>query len=178
MRGLDTEDMTVFELTPAGGEHPVIGRVGAIAQRLWRCGVASTHAAQLDELISRGDRMTAAKLCEARARQLENVRRRVAIAAQIETCVEAAATDLRGSRPRTSVWLADLRQAEVLAAAPELLDLACALRSPDRVAPRGVAMAMLLIRDGESPLYVAGGQGDIAQAANAARDALSAPTSG
>jgi hypothetical protein len=177
MPALETVHMTVFELTPVRGEHPVVGRVSATVHRLWRCGVASTHAGQLDELICRGDLMSAPELCEARARQLVKLRRRVAIAAQIETCVEAAATDLGVSRRRTSVWLADLRETEVRAAAAELLELACALRSRHRVEPRGVAMAMLLIRDGESPLYVAGGS-DIAQAANAARAALSAPSSG
>lgn len=167
--------MTGFDLvSPAHHEHRVIGLIGRTIQTLWRWGLASSRARQLDELISREDRASTPELCEVRARQLVRGRRRVAIAAQIETCVEMAAIEAGGSRRHTSVWLVDLPAAEVRAAATELLDLATALRSAEPAEPRGVAMAMLLVRDGESPLYVADGPGEIAKAANAARMALSA----
>ena len=167
--------MTVFDLaTPARGEHRLIGRVGRTGRMLWRSSVARSRAAELDGLIANGDRISAPELCEARARQLVKHRRRAAVAAQIEACVEAALTDVRGPRRRTSVWLVDLRDAEVRAAAAELLDLAQALQASGRVEPRGVAMAMLLAHDGESPLYVAYDRDEVAKAANAARTALSA----
>ena len=170
--------MTVFDMaTPARGEHRLIGRVGRTVRMLWRWSVARSRAGELDELIANGDRVAAPELCEARGRQLVKVHRRAAVAAQIETCVEAAAADPRGSWRRTSAWHVDLRDREVRAAAAELLDLAQALRAAQRVEPRGVAMATLLVRDGESSLYVAHGPDDVAKAANAARTALLARSS-
>lgn len=167
--------MTVFDLpTPARGGHRVIGRVGPTLQTLWCWAEARSRARELDELIATGDGVAASELRAARCRQLVTVRRRAALAAQIEECVEAAVTDVRGLRQRTSVWLVDLREPEVRAAAAELLDLAHALRASGRVEPRGVAMATLLVRDGESPLYMAHGPDDVAKAASAARAALSA----
>jgi hypothetical protein len=170
--------MTVFDLaTPAHGEHHLVGRVRRTVRMLWRWSVARSRAGELDALIAHGDRVAAPELCEARGRQLVNVHRRAAVAAQIETCVEAATTDPRGSWRRTSAWHVDLRDHAVSAAAAELLDLAHALRVAQRVEPRGVAMATLLVRDGQSSLYVARGADDVAKAANAARVALSARSS-
>jgi hypothetical protein len=169
--------MTVFDLaTPARGEHHLIGRVRWTVRMLWRWSVARSRAGELDALIAHGDRVAAPELCEARGRQLVKVHRRAAVAAQIETCVEAA-TDPRGSWRRTSAWHVDLRDRAVSAAAAELLDLAHALRAAQRVEPRGVAMATLLVRDGQSSLYVARDTDDVAKAANAARAALSARSS-
>jgi hypothetical protein len=124
--------MTVFDLaSPARDEHRMTGRVGPAVQRLWRWGAARSHAAELDGLIADGDRLSAPELREVRARQLVKLRRRAAVAAQIEACVEAASTDIRGARRRTSVWLVDLRDAEVRAAAADLLEHSQALRSSD-----------------------------------------------
>jgi hypothetical protein len=167
--------MTVFDLaTPARGGHHVIGRVGPTLQTLWRSCAARARAHELDELIADEDRPAASELRAARGRQLVTVRQRAALAAQIEECVAAAVSDIRGQQRRTSVWLVDVRDTEVRAAAAELLDLAYALRASGRVEPRGVAMATRLVRDGESPLYVAHGPDDVAKAASAARAALSA----
>ena len=152
----------------------VLGRVGDTMRRLWTWGVAISRPSQLDALIATGREATAPGLCEVRARQLVKVGRRVAIAGQIEACVEMAETVRRSSRRPASVWLVDLRMAEVRATAAALIALADALRSAEPAAPRGVAMAMLLLRDGDSPLYVAYGPADIANAANAARIALRA----
>jgi hypothetical protein len=117
----------------------------------------------------------APELSEVRARQLVKVGRRLAIAGQIETCVETAAVDSHRRLRAASVWQVDLRSAEVQAASTELLELARILRSGKRVNARGVAMAMRLVRDGESPLYVARGADDIARAASAATAALALP---
>lgn len=150
----------------------MIGRGGHTMRRLWSWGVASSRTGWLDALIANGSEAAAPELCEVRARQLVKIGRRVAIAGQIEACVETAETVLRSSRRPASVWLVDLRAAEVRAAAVELVGLAGALRSAEPAEARGAAMAMLLVRDGESPLYVASGPDDIANAANAARIAL------
>ena len=150
----------------------VLGRVGDTMRRLWIWGVATSRPSQLDALIATGREATASELCEVRARQIVKVGRRVAIAGQIEACVEMAGTVLHCSRRPVSVWAVDLRAAQVRAAAAELLDLAGTLRSAEPAEPRGVAMAMLLVRDGESPLYVAHGPDDIVKALNAARAAL------
>jgi hypothetical protein len=159
---------------PSSRRRPVLGRVGLTMRRLWRTGVASSRAGWLDALIANGREATAPELCEVRAGQLVKVGRRVVLASQIEACVEMAETDLRRSRRPPSVWLVDLRAAEVRAAAGELVDLAGTLRSAEPAEPRGVAMAILLVRDGESPLYVAHGPDDIVKAVNAARTALRA----
>ena len=159
---------------PSSRRRPVIGRVGHNMRRLWRWGVARSRAGCLDALIANGREATAPELCEARARQLVKVGRRAALAGQIEACVEMAETDLRRSQRPASVWLVDLRAAEVRAATAALVALAGTLRSAEPVQPRGVAMAMLLVRDGESPLYVAHGPDDIVNAVNAARVALRA----
>jgi hypothetical protein len=60
----------------------------------------------------------------------------------------------------------------VRAAASELRALARALRSADAPGARGVAMAVLLVRHGQSPLYVGYGPNDVALAAKATRVAL------
>jgi hypothetical protein len=159
---------------PSCRRRPVIGRVGHPVRRLWSWGVASSRTGWLDALIANGMEATAPELCEARARQLVKVGRRVALAGQIEACVEMAQTNLRRSQRPASVWLVDLRAAEVRAAAAALIALAGTLRSAEPAEARGVAMAMLLVRDGESPLYVAHGPDDIVKAVNAARVALGA----
>jgi hypothetical protein len=164
----------MWSSVPSSRRRPVLGRVGLTMRRLWRWGIASSRASWLDALIANGREATAPELCEVRARQLVKVGRRVALTGQIEACVEVAETDLCRSRRPASVWLVDLRAAEVRAAAAELVDLAGTLRSAEPAEPRGVAMVMLLVRDGESPLYVAHGPDDIVNAVNAARVALRA----
>lgn len=54
-------------------------------------------------------------------------------------------------QPRREI--VSVRRSEVLAAQDEILELAAALRSAGPVAPRGVAIANLLLTDGTGPLY-------------------------
>jgi hypothetical protein len=128
---------------------------------------------ELDGLIADGAEWSSCRLCEARARQLVKAGRRAAVAAEIEACVELAGAGLLSDPSQISGWLVDLRVAQVGAAGRDLLELARALRSAERPKARGVAMAMLLVRHGQSPLYVGDGPNDIALAANAAQMALS-----
>jgi hypothetical protein len=129
--------------------------------------LAVSRRDELDELIADGRPASASRLLEERSRQLVKASRRVALAAQIEALVElAGAAPVSGTR-RMPVWLVDLRVAEVRGAGPELRDLARALRSADALSARGVAMAMLLVRHGESPLYVDYGPGELVRAVQA-----------
>lgn len=139
-----------------------------------RC-VALLRRAELDGLIADGTEWRSRRLCEARGRQLVQARRRAAVATEIETCIEMARSGALSGSSQMPVLLVDLRVAEVCAADHALMALARALRSAERPEARGVAMAMLLVRHGQSPLFVAHGPNDVASAANAAQRALTGP---
>lgn len=145
-------------------------RHGFVMRALTLC-----RASQLDALIASGDEASAPELCGFRARQLLKPGCREAIAAQIEACVEMAGSVSRTSGRPTSVWLADLRAAEVHAVEAELLDLARQLRSSEPAQARGVAMAVRLVCDAESPLYGFRVPSDVPGAVHAARSALRGP---
>ena len=134
--------------------------------------LAISRREELDGLIADGIAPSSCRLCEVRSRQLVKRGRRAAIAAEIEERVEQAAAGSFGGFVQPSILLVDLRLAEVRAAASELRALARALRSADPPRARGIAMALLLVRHGQSPLYVGYGTNDVFLAANAARVAL------
>ena len=60
---------------------------------------------------------------------------------------------------------APLRRREVTLSRPALLDVAARLRDPAPLAARGVARALLLLTDCESPLYAAAPIGALSDAA-------------
>jgi hypothetical protein len=62
--------------------------------------------------------------------------------------------------------------AEVLAAADELDELATRLRGPGLLASRGLARVNLLLSDGRSPLYVRGATGELRATVSLALEAL------
>jgi hypothetical protein len=65
-----------------------------------------------------------------------------------------------------------LRRREVVAALALLKDLADRREAPEPVDGRGVAQVLMILRDGESPLFKPGRAGRLAEAFEAALDAL------
>src|SRR6185312_1669721 len=75
---------------------------------------------------------------------------------------------LAQSREPRRLGAVPVRRHEVMAAADPLRRLIAALRGPDQVAPRGVAIARSLIHDGTTPVYARAPRGAVARAVNEA----------
>jgi len=134
--------------------------------------VAASRHVEVDGLLADGTDGNSCRFCQARARQLVKASRRAALAAELETLIELAGEESQRGRSQTPLSIMDLRVAAVRTARRELLELAHALRSAERPEARGVALAMLLVRHGQSPLYVDYGPDDVALAAKVAMTAL------
>lgn len=112
---------------------------------------------------------------QARARLLVGRHFRYALAAEIEGLLAHAAAATAAQRRPASVWTVDLRVHEVRDAASTLRLLANELQAPGTPRAQGVALALLLMRDGRSPLYSSRATGDLQLAAELAARALTAP---
>ena len=147
-------------------------RAGAIApRRLMSWGLATARREELDGLIACGFGPTASQVCQARARQLVKKSRRSALASEIDALINVVDEPAVGG-PTNPLWLVSLRVEEVRGARTRLCTLALLLRSIEHPTARGVALAMLLVRDGRSPLFVRYGPADLERAAEATIAAL------
>jgi hypothetical protein len=150
----------------------VRSRAGSIGpRRVLNWGLATARRQMLDELIAGGVDPGSSPACQERARQLMKKSRRAALAAEIDAIVNVVG-ESRSGDPPSPLWLASLRVEEVRAARTQLSAVALLLRSIEQPAARGVALAMLLVRDGRSPLFVRYGPADVKQAADATTSAL------
>lgn len=136
------------------------------ARRL-RVAVAWKRAALDRELAAGVDPADTAELA-VRGAQLESPRVRAGFAAALRNVIDAAEEPVR---PISSA--APLNRREIRTARPALVDFAAALRRPEPVRARGVAVAATLLRDADSPLFApaqAGVLWDLARAGTRALD--------
>jgi hypothetical protein len=143
---------------------------------------AHVHGEQLDRMIAEGSELQASALdaawrrrCEARERVLVRRHLRHALAAELEDLLALAAGETLANRPLRTAWTVDLDVAEILEASESLRLLVARLKAPGRPRAQGVAQALMLLRDGRSPLYAAHGAGDLKRAAELAARALELP---
>jgi hypothetical protein len=160
-----------------GGEHRNSYLRGAIS---WFA--ARAHGEQLDQMIAEGSELQATALdaawrrrCEARERVLVRRHLRHALAAELEDLLALAAGETLANRPLRTAWTVDLDTAEILEASESLRLLVARLKAPARPRAQGVAQALMLLRDGRSPLYDAHAAGDLKRAAESAARALESP---
>jgi hypothetical protein len=127
--------------------------------------LARVHAASLDRQLAAGADPESAPLLAARATRLTSLRFRRGLAACLRRVVA-------GTRPPASV---PLHPARIGRAAPELSELANCLLTPGPVPARGVALATVLLSEGNGPLYRSAGRDDLRDAARFAARALNGP---
>jgi hypothetical protein len=152
-----------------------------LARALSGC-AARLCGAELDAMLAEGAEPDALadpvshRRCQARARLLVRRSFRVTLAAQIEGVLALAADSTAIAAPST-VWAVDIQLEELCEASPSLRLIGAALRqsTPPRV--QGVALALLLLRDGRSPLYGGCAPGELKLAAQATALALASPVS-
>jgi hypothetical protein len=144
------------------------------AARLWWCRVAVfLFRGRLDAELASGADPASDRVLTLRARQLLTARHRRRIGVSVQRLVD----DLDSSDPGSYLSSAVPFQLEQVAEArATLLSLAGALRDVDPVNPLGVAMALRLITDPESPLYVPAATGALELRAHAALRSLLAET--
>jgi hypothetical protein len=135
--------------------HP--GAVARLEARL-RAGI-------LDQAIAAGADLASSPAMAHRAAVLTSPRVRARLVDGIEKLV--AGTE----RPARQLRLMPARPA-VRSRRDLLLELAEILRGPSPVYARGVALLLVLLRDGTGPAYVAGGEAELGRHLRAARAAL------
>jgi hypothetical protein len=126
--------------------------------------LALLRAGDLDRQLAAGADPESAPLLAARAMRLTSPRFRRSLASGLRRI-------LTGKRPAASV---PLHPARIGRAAPELSELASCLLAPGPVPVRGVALAAVLLSEGNGPLYRAAGRDDLRDAARSATRALEA----
>jgi hypothetical protein len=127
---------------------------------LWR-------RASLDRELADGADLGARPELAFRAEQLRSPRVRAGYAAVLRSVLDAAAEP---AVPLSAA--APLNRREIRAARPTLLALTTALGRPEPVRPRGVAMAVTLLRETDSPLFAPCEPGALLEAAREASHAL------
>jgi hypothetical protein len=106
---------------------------------------------KLDRMLADGHPPEESSALALRARELTSKRSRDELAGSVLDAVEAAEHPVRGPfRPNLAVDIS-----AVLAVKSDLVKIAERLRDNAPVNPRGVAIVSCLLRDGESPLYLA-----------------------
>lgn len=125
----------------------------------------------LDAQLARGVAPEAGAALALRAHDLGEPRMRHVLARGVQRVLDEARSPERPSRARIPV-----RNAEVLAAADELGELAERLRSPGLLGARGFASVHLLLTDGRSPLYLRGTTGELRVTVSHAFEALEPTT--
>lgn len=125
----------------------------------------------LDAQLARGVAPEAGAALALRAHDLGEPRVRLALARGVQRVLDEARSPQRPSRSRVPVC-----NAEVMAAADELDELAKRLRSPGLLASRGIAIVRLLLTDCRSPLYLRSASGELRVAVSRAFEALEPTT--
>ena len=121
----------------------------------------------LDAELARGVAPEARAALALRAHNLGEPRMRNRLAGGVQRVLDEARSARKPNRFRVPV-----RNAEVLAAADELDELATRLRGPGLLASHGLARVNLLLSDGRSPLYFRGTTGDLRATVSRALEAL------
>lgn len=143
---------------------------------------AHMRARELDELLAAGTQLSVPgtdlatrRLCEARARLLVRRSFRFALAQEIDDIIRLAASPQAADPSPPTVWTADIQLEEVRDSAEALRLVVGALRTHGPPEVQGIALALLLLRDGHSPLNDRWAHGDLRLAAEAAARALATP---
>jgi hypothetical protein len=123
--------------------------------------------AHLDRELAAGANPAAEPRRAYRAQQLTEMRTRRRVASGIERVVNQAQRSWRGASSGVP-----LQRRAVIGARPALLTLARALVTAGTVRARGVALGLLLLTDGSSPLYFAADAQALTDAGLAAVTAL------
>jgi hypothetical protein len=132
---------------------------------------ARCRAHFLDGQLARGVPPEAGAALALRAHDLGEPRMRLTLARGVQRVLDEARSPRRPSRSRVPV-----SNAEVMAAARELDELAKRLRSPGLLASRGIASVHLLLTDCRSPLYLRGVTGGLRVTVSGALEALEPTT--
>ncbi len=103
---------------------------------------------RLDRRIAAGEDVYADADLGRRAAQLTEPDTRHRIAVTIDRVIDEAAT-----RPAPFSSKVPLARAAIVTCAPRLCEIAGLLDGDQEVAPRGVAQAAMLVREGDSPLF-------------------------
>ena len=122
---------------------------------------------RLDAELARGVAPEAGAALALRAHALGEPSARNLLARGVQRVLDDAGYPRKASRCRVPV-----RNAEVLAVADELDELATRLRGPGLLASRGLARVNLLLSDGRSPLYLRGATGELRATVSRALEAL------
>jgi len=101
---------------------------------------------------------------------------RLTLAAQIEDVLLLAAEPIAGAAP-SALWAVDVQLEQLREAGTSLRQIVAGLRQSSPPRAQGVALALLLLRDGRSPLYAGRAPGELKLAAQATALALAAPVS-
>jgi hypothetical protein len=152
-------------------EHPsspwVIRRSGVRRRPARSALFAWWHALELDRQLAAGADPRSSAVLAMRARRITAARSRRRISGGLAGALSRA----QGGHPGfTAAVRSDAR--EVLTARTVLTALAARLRAPEPVAPQGVAMLLMLLTDGTSPLYRPGAPGALGSRLRAAAVAL------
>ena len=131
-----------------GGCSSVAGHI-----RLRDRAIARLRAQQLDRALAGGERSDKTEALALRATRLTAGPFRRSIAKSYRHILRQAREDPKPSRAR----IVPSRD-RVIAARHELTEVARALTQPGPVAARGVAQALLLLRDGTGPMYNRGSE--------------------
>jgi hypothetical protein len=126
---------------------------------------ARLRAGALDQAIAAGADPASSPAMARRAASLTSRRTRSRLAGALEELVAAA----EGRRALLRVRPA---RAALAGQRKLLLELAATLRGPAPVYARGVALLLVLVRDGTGPAYVPGGGEELARHLRAARAAF------
>lgn len=114
--------------------------------------------------------------CEARSRLLVRRSFRCTLAAQIAGILALLADSTAVGAPST-VSAVDIQLDELREASPSLRLIVAGLQGSTAPRAQGVALALLLVRDGRSPLYASRAPGELKLAAQATALALASPVS-
>jgi hypothetical protein len=140
---------------------------------------AHARGRELDELLATGLKPcelgldpAMGDLCQTRARLLRRRSFRLILAQELEDVLRLAGAGAAAD----PIWTIDLQLDQVREATAALQQVIAALRSREPPEAHGIALAVLLLRDGRSPLYDRRAHGGLRLAAEAAAHALVAPS--
>jgi hypothetical protein len=111
------------------------------------------NAAQLDAALADGADPAASRSLALRAQQLADPKHRARIAGSIDRILELTE---RGGALQLPLTGAPFRPDRIEDARPQLMELAERLETADPPSARGLAMANLLVEDGDGALYAHG----------------------
>jgi hypothetical protein len=129
--------------------------------------LARLRARSLDDRLLAGERMEGNRQLTARSARVLDPDYRSDVAAALRQMLD----DAEHARRIFMKAQIRLREPEIVKARAQIRDLADRLEAATAVDPRGVILADRLIRDGDSPLFSAGGE-SIESAVQRARAAL------